>query len=275
MTLMNERRAQTAEKEKAGANPESARIAARYLMGDNRPVPWTFSNGGGASASSVETAQLVTIGTQTLRLPVSEPPGAFYFYSKRATDVAAAATLLLVLFVPMLMVALLIVLEDGGPIFYYQTRVGRNGNHFKFYKFRSMVRNADALKAQLETQNEADGPIFKMEKDPRVTRIGRWIRRYSVDELPQLLNVLRGEMSLVGPRPHLPKEVALYSERQQERLTVQPGLLCFREVFGRSKMTFEEWIELDLLYIRHRSLRTDLRIMLRTIPAVLKGEGAY
>jgi lipopolysaccharide/colanic/teichoic acid biosynthesis glycosyltransferase len=137
-----------------------------------------------------------------------------------------------------------------------------------------MVRNADAIKGQLESHNEAVGPIFKMKNDPRVTNIGRILRRYSLDELPQLVNVLRGEMSLVGPRPHLPSEVACYTERQGQRLKVQPGLLCFREVFGRSKMSFHEWVELDLLYLEHRSFRTDWRILRRTLPAVLSAEGA-
>jgi lipopolysaccharide/colanic/teichoic acid biosynthesis glycosyltransferase len=173
-----------------------------------------------------------------------------------------------------LLIAIAICLEDAGPILYYQTRVGKNGDLFRFYKFRSMVRNADEIKAQLEAQNEAIGPIFKIRNDPRVTRVGRVLRRYSLDELPQMVNVLRGEMSLVGPRPHLPKEVECYTGRQIKRLTVQPGLLCFREVFGRSKMTFEEWVDLDLLYIEHRSFRTDAQILMRTIPAILSAEGA-
>jgi lipopolysaccharide/colanic/teichoic acid biosynthesis glycosyltransferase len=213
--------------------------------------------------------------TLTLTYPSALESGPLYEMTKRSADILIASLLLIALFPIFALVALAVFLEDRGPILYYQVRVGKNGKGFRFYKFRSMVTNADAIKAKLAAQNEADGPIFKMSNDPRITRIGRVLRRYSIDELPQLMNVLRGEMSLVGPRPHLPSEAALYTERQQLRTQVQPGLLCFREVFGRSKMTFEEWVELDLLYIEHRSVRTDLLILMRTIPAVLSAEGAY
>ena len=226
---------------------------------------------------SARKGHSITIGAHTLDLPQqpTAPPGPAFEQSKRVSD-AIVASLLILLLLPLLgIVALGVFLEDGGSIFYYQMRVGRHGRPFRFYKFRSMVRNADAIKAQLAAQNEASGPIFKMRKDPRITRIGRVLRRYSVDELPQLVNVVRGEMSLIGPRPHLPSEVLLYTTHQKERLDVQPGLLCFREVFGRSEIDFDQWIELDLLYIRHRSFRTDMRIICRTIPAILSAEGAY
>lgn len=175
------------------------------------------------------------------------------------------------------LVALAIVVEGRGrgPILFCQTRVGRNGHPFAFYKFRSMVTNAEALKEQLAAQNEAKGAHFKMRRDPRVTRVGRVLRKYSLDELPQLWSVLKGDMTLVGPRPHLPCEVASYSARQRKRLCVRPGLLCLREVGGRSHLTWDEWLESDLQYLEHRSLRTDLSILLRTVPAVLKGDGAF
>ncbi|MDX1933047.1 MAG: sugar transferase [Capsulimonadales bacterium] len=217
----------------------------------------------------------VRIGRHSIHLPVTLDPGPLYAPTKRAIDVFAAVALLIVLSPVFAVVALLIFLEDRGPVFYYQTRVGKDGQHFLFYKFRSMVTRADLIRHQLETQNEAVGPIFKMKNDPRITRVGRFIRRYSIDELPQLFNVLRGEMSLVGPRPHLPREVNYYTDPQKGRLAVQPGLLCLREILGRSNMTFEEWIELDLLYIRHRCLRTDLMILARTIPSILAADGAY
>jgi lipopolysaccharide/colanic/teichoic acid biosynthesis glycosyltransferase len=237
-------------------------------VGENAPFSLSISPCG--------TMRTVKVGEYTLHLPYrNEEPGVAYETVKRSLDVVLASAALFCLFPVFLIVAVAIYLEDPGPIFYFQERVGKNGTHFKFFKFRSMVRNADEIKAQLAARNEAVGPIFKMKNDPRITRVGRFIRRYSLDELPQLMNVLRGDMSLVGPRPHLPKEVAVYTPRQADRLKVQPGLLCFREVFGRSKMDFEQWVELDLLYIEHRSLWTDLRILLRTIPAVVSAEGAY
>ena len=205
------------------------------------------------------------------------PPASLrrYLRWKRVLDVILTSLLCLLLLPVFLLISLVIFLEDRGPILFWQMRVGKDGQTFRFYKFRSMVRNAEAIKAELVAHNEADGPIFKIKDDPRVTRVGRFLRRYSIDELPQLFSVLRGEMSLVGPRPHLPSEVALYTERQKKRLSVQPGLLCLREVCGRSLLTFERWIEMDMFYIEYRSLGTDLRILLCSLPAVLKGDGAY
>ncbi|MBC7807500.1 MAG: sugar transferase [Akkermansiaceae bacterium] len=203
------------------------------------------------------------------------PPSAAYFATKRCIDIVVSSLLLLILFPILVVIGLLVALEDRGPVLYYQTRVGRNGRHFRFYKFRSMVKNADALKEKLAAQNEAAGPVFKIKNDPRVTRCGRILRKTSLDELPQLINVLRGEMTLVGPRPHLPREVALYEDWHFERQNVEPGLLCLREVLGRSNLSFDQWVAYDLLYIRNRSARTDSWILLRLIPAVLKADGAY
>lgn len=203
------------------------------------------------------------------------PPHPVYLASKRACDTMAAFTLLAALFPVLLFIGLSIVVEDRGPILYYQTRVGKNGRHFRFYKFRSMVRDADALKEKLAAHNESTGPAFKMKNDPRITRVGRILRKTSLDELPQLLNVLRGEMSLVGPRPHLPREVEQYQDWHHERQFGEPGLLCLREVLGRSNLTFDQWVAYDLLYIRNRSARTDVWVLLRLIPALLKADGAY
>ena len=198
-----------------------------------------------------------------------------YLLLKRCLDVTVAGTALIALTPVFILIAVVIVIDNPGPVLFSQTRVGRNCKPFRFYKFRSMVKNAPDLQAQLKSENEAAGPIFKMRKDPRVTRVGRILRKYSLDELPQLFSVLRGQMSLVGPRPHLPAEVAQYEEHQRQRLMVQPGLVCLREIHGRSNLTFERWIELDLQYISCRSLRTDLNILLRLVPAVLCGRGAY
>jgi lipopolysaccharide/colanic/teichoic acid biosynthesis glycosyltransferase len=261
--------------ERQGKQTDSEKGFSSYAGGGGRaavdlPAVLTLS------ASPCGSMRRVTVGAYTLTLPYPTELecGSLYESAKRMGDAVAAAVLLLLLFPLFLLIALVIFVEDAGPILYYQTRVGKEGTLFRFYKFRSMVQNADAIKRQLEAQNEAVGPIFKMKNDPRITRAGRILRRYSLDELPQLVNVLRGEMSLVGPRPHLPSEVACYTERQCRRLQVQPGLLCFREVFGRSNMAFQEWVELDLLYIEHRSLRTDWQILMRTLPAVLSAEGA-
>jgi lipopolysaccharide/colanic/teichoic acid biosynthesis glycosyltransferase len=199
----------------------------------------------------------------------------FYLKMKRGGDVMASAAGLAALLPILAGIALLIRAEGRGPILYSQERVGKNGRRFKFYKFRSMVLNADAIKAQYMQFNEASGPIFKMKNDPRVTRVGRILRRYSLDELPQLWNVFRGDMSLVGPRPHLPAEVSQYSEEQEARLLVEPGLICLREVSGRSRLSFEQWVEMDLAYIRNRSLKMDVRILMKAIPAIIKADGAF
>jgi len=211
--------------------------------------------------------------------PFAEHPAQtrLYAVAKRALDIALSVLALLVLSPLFFLLGLLIWAEDRGPVFFSQERVGRGGVPFRFYKFRSMVRNADALKDTLigGGNNEAGAVIFKMKRDPRCTRVGRLLRKYSLDELPQFFNVLRGEMSLVGPRPHLPREVAAYREASHhKRNGVTPGLLCLREVQGRSNLTFEQWIALDLLYIEHQGLRTDLWILIRALPAVLRAEGA-
>ncbi|MFM7322401.1 MAG: sugar transferase [Armatimonadota bacterium] len=198
-----------------------------------------------------------------------------YRIVKRALDITVSATALTVLAPVYAAIAVAVALDSRGSIFYRQERVGKDGRRFAFYKFRSMVVDADRIKADLSVDNEAQGPIFKMKSDPRVTRVGRFLRRTSLDEIPQFWNVLRGDLSLVGPRPHLPSEVEKYSEVAEMRLTVVPGLVCYREVGGRSKLTFDQWVALDLEYVRTRSLRTDLSILLRAVPAILFGEGAY
>jgi len=195
---------------------------------------------------------------------------------KRIFDFLAATVLLLLLSPIFIVTALLIYLEDPGPITYSQTRVGKDGRHFRFFKFRSMVVGADKMKDEILEDNESeDGVIFKMKEDPRVTKTGKVIRKFSIDELPQLINVLRGDMSLVGPRPALPKEVAQYTLEQRKRLHALPGITCIWQVSGRSEIPFSGQVQLDLEYIKSTSLWKDLGILLRTIPAVLTGKGAY
>ncbi|MCD7837326.1 MAG: sugar transferase [Clostridiales bacterium] len=199
----------------------------------------------------------------------------YYEQIKRFFDIVCSLTALVVLAVPMLLLCVIVFLDDphGSPIF-SQTRIGKDGKPFRFYKFRSMYTDSEARLEELLAQNEMDGPVFKMKNDPRITRVGRFIRRCSIDELPQLFNILRGDMSIVGPRPALPREVEQYTERQQARLCVLPGLTCLWQVQDdRNSLSFEEWMELDLQYIRERSLWLDLRLILRTARAVVRMSG--
>jgi exopolysaccharide biosynthesis polyprenyl glycosylphosphotransferase len=194
--------------------------------------------------------------------------------AKRIVDIGVSATTLLVLSPLLVVTALLIKLTSPGPVFFAQNRVGMNQRRFRLYKFRSMVVNADQLKKELAHLNELDGPAFKMGNDPRITRIGRFIRKTSIDELPQLYNVLKGEMSLVGPRPPLPDEVSQYEWLFRRRLSVKPGITCVWQVSGRSGTTFDEWMKMDKQYVENWSLLLDFKILLKTIPAVLLCRGA-
>ncbi len=194
---------------------------------------------------------------------------------KRGIDVLVAALGLILLTPLMGLIALAIKMESDGPVIFSQERVGKYGKRFQIYKFRSMVQDAEARKAELEAFNEADGPLFKMKEDPRRTRVGRFIRKLSLDELPQLYNVLRGDMSLVGPRPNVPAEVAQYREWHKRRLEVVPGITGLWAVSGRSELTFDEMTLLDIYYIENWSLALDLKIALQTLPHVLMARGAY
>jgi exopolysaccharide biosynthesis polyprenyl glycosylphosphotransferase len=193
---------------------------------------------------------------------------------KRIFDIVASFSALVLLSPLLLVVATIIRLTSRGPVLFRQQRVGRHSKPFHMLKFRSMVVNAEELKAKLMAQNEQAGPVFKMRRDPRITRVGRFIRKFSIDELPQLLNVLRGEMSIVGPRPPVPSEVSRYEAWQRRRLSVRPGLTCVWQVSGRNEISFEEWMYLDMQYIDHWSLAQDFQLILKTLPVVLTGRGA-
>ena len=198
-----------------------------------------------------------------------------YWKLRRFQDVVLSILALLILWPFMLLVALIIVIDSpgAGPIF-AQTRIGRDGKSFIFYKFRSMQPNAEAELEDLLQYNEMEGPTFKMREDPRITRFGRFIRMTSIDELPQLWNVLRGEMSIVGPRPGLPREVEQYDERARQRLLITPGLTCFWQIQpNRNDLSFDEWVDLDIKYIQERSFRTDWKIILATFGAVFGMNG--
>ncbi|MFH1857592.1 MAG: sugar transferase [Candidatus Omnitrophota bacterium] len=199
----------------------------------------------------------------------------WYEWMKRFVDITASLLGILLTSPFWVLVAILIRCDSRGPVIFKQVRVGKKGKTFVLYKFRSMHVGAEGMKEQLKHLNIADGPVFKIKDDPRVTRLGRLLRRSTIDELPQLLNVLKGEMSLVGPRPPLPEEVAVYTPLQKKRLDATPGLTCLWQVSGRSEISFSEWVQLDLYYIEHQSFLLDIKILIRTIPAVLSRRGAY
>ena len=200
----------------------------------------------------------------------------FSYGLKRFFDIVLSLAALIVLMPFFIILAIIIKLTSPGPIFFVQTRVGYFGRHFRFYKFRSMYQDAEKRKQALLAQNQsADGVIFKMKHDPRITPIGRIIRKTSIDELPQFFNVLFGDMSLVGPRPPLPSEVQQYTLEDRKRLNVKPGLTCLWQIRGRSDIPFKEQVKLDKEYIQSNSLWQDLKILIQTIPAIISGKGAY
>jgi exopolysaccharide biosynthesis polyprenyl glycosylphosphotransferase len=240
-----------------------------------------MSNGMGEIVEYGDAARTASVRPAAAVRPLEAGPGwtvmperRLYAVSKRMFD-CVLASVLLVLSAPLwVVVAALIRLTSPGPIIFRQRRCGRWGEEFTCYKFRTMIDGAELTRQELDALNEVDGPVFKIRDDPRVTRVGRFLRRSSIDELPQLWNVLRGDMSIVGPRPPLPEEVARYRPRDYQRLAVTPGLTCLWQIKGRSQIKFDEWVRLDLEYIRRRSFWLDLAIVLRTIPAVLSGRGA-
>lgn len=193
---------------------------------------------------------------------------------KRFFDICLSTAALVVLSPLLLVIAILIYLEDKGPVIYSQTRIGKDGRAFKLYKFRSMCVDADERLRDLQKLNERDGPVFKIRDDPRVTKIGKFIRKTCIDELPQLVNIIKGDMSIVGPRPPLPNEVEQYNSYQKQRLLVVPGLTCYWQIQKGEETTFDEWVELDLKYIKERSILLDFRLILLTFKVILSGKGA-
>lgn len=188
----------------------------------------------------------------------------FYLIMKRIMDVIVSSIGLILLSPLLIIVSILIKLESKGPIIFSQKRVGVNGQSFNMYKFRSMVVNAEELKKNLQHKNEMSGPMFKIKDDPRITEIGKFIRKTSIDELPQLFNVLKGDMSLVGPRPSLPDEVKEFETWMLERLEVRPGLTCYWQVLGRNEIDFEDWMKLDIRYVREKNIWIDIKLIFRT-----------
>ena len=198
------------------------------------------------------------------------------YFMKRSMDIVLSVIALVLLLPLFIVLAILIAATSPGPVFFVQIRVGQFGRHFRFYKFRSMYIDAEKRKEELLKSNQSgDGVIFKMKKDPRCTAVGRFLRRTSLDELPQFFNVLLGDMSLVGPRPPLPSEVCQYTLEERKRLNVKPGITCLWQVQGRSDIPFRKQVELDKEYIKSRTLWRDIVILLKTVPAILSGKGAY
>jgi lipopolysaccharide/colanic/teichoic acid biosynthesis glycosyltransferase len=222
----------------------------------------------------VEITQNTAVGPRPGGRPIRVEP-LWYLALKRAADLLGATAALIVAAPIMAILAVAIKLDSRGPVLFWQYRLGVNGRPFRFYKFRSMSVEAPDMRDSLTALNEATGPVFKIRRDPRVTRVGRWMRKTSLDELPQLFHVLAGSMSLVGPRPPIPAEVEMYEPWQRERLAVKPGLTCIWQVSGRSDIGFDDWVRLDIQYVRTRSLWVDLKLVALTIPAVITGRGAY
>jgi exopolysaccharide biosynthesis polyprenyl glycosylphosphotransferase len=228
---------------------------------------------------SDEEKMKLLFDTHTIEMPSLTPIAKysrkpFFDFFKRCFDIFASGLGIIILSPLFLVMAIIIKCSDGGPVFYIQKRVGYYGKKFNMIKFRSMVPNADAKVVELLKQNEASGPMFKIKDDPRITKIGKFMRKTSIDELPQLFNVFAGSMSLVGPRPALPREVTQYTRKETARLLVKPGITCIWQISGRSSLTFEQQVEMDIDYIVRRSVWLDLSILFKTIPAVLSHKGA-
>ena len=207
----------------------------------------------------------------------SESTRGFSFYEaiKRLIDIICSFVGILVLSPLFIIIAIIIKFTSKGPVFFSQKRVGRNGKEFDMYKFRSMVVNAEELKEKLAAQNEMSGPMFKMKDDPRVTKVGKFIRKTSIDELPQLWNILKGDMSLVGPRPSLPKEVAQFEDWMYKRLEVKPGLTCYWQVSGRNNIDFEDWMKLDIRYVEEKNLWIDIKLICKTVFVLFGDKNAH
>ena len=215
---------------------------------------------------------LEPVEMENIIIEYEKNPG--YFIIKRIIDVLCALCGILLLLPVMIIVAIRIKLDSTGTVFFTQERVGQDGRSFMMYKFRSMCTDAEYLLEKLQDKNEMSGPMFKIKEDPRVTKVGKFIRKTSIDELPQLFNILKGEMSVVGPRPSLPKEVAQFSSFQKQRLVAKPGLTCYWQVSGRSDVSFKEWMEMDVKYIEDRSTWIDIKFIFMTVRVLFGDDGA-
>jgi len=251
------------------SRPAIGEIASKLDRGEPDAAKSQIQPEPGLVYALIESDEPKSLGIPSL------PPSFYLRYGKRIIDIVVAGLVMLLLLPVYLGVAILVVLDDGAPVLYRQKRVGQFGRQFSFVKFRTMRRNADQMRGEVIKASGHTSPAFKMKADPRVTRVGKWLRRSSLDELPQVWDVLVGRMSIVGPRPHLPEEVRHYDADQWARLCVKPGLFCLREVSGRSELTFDQWMKMDIDYVRTQSFALDVAIMLKVIPAILSARGAY
>ena len=247
---------------------ETVFYGERVNCGSRRSfVPLTVENG-----EIMSDNKSAAVAGKTVKIAEGKP---FYNAVKRVFDVITALVFILVFFWVYLIIAIAIKISDGGPVFYISNRVGKGGREFRFFKFRSMHVKADEMFEDIKDLNETSGELFKMENDPRITKIGRFLRRTSLDEIPQMFNILKGDMSFVGPRPPLPREVENYDEEAMCRLAVVGGLTCYWQISGRSTIDFNGMVKLDKQYIEERGIWTDIKILFKTIPAVLTAKGAY
>lgn len=247
-------------------------------MAKEHPLPRDGRRSGTPTPAPAQSAAQGRRGPRRVEGIAIAPPAparSGYLFAKRVIDVLGAAAGCLLCLPLWAVAAVLIKMESPGGVFHLQDRVGEGGQVFRFYKLRTMYVDAEKHKPLLADRNEMDGPVFKMRRDPRVTRVGSFLRRFSLDETPQLVHVLLGQMSLVGPRPPLLEEVLHYEPWHMERLSVRPGLTCTWQVTGRNEIPFDKWVQLDIEYIHHRNFWVDLGLLARTIPAVITGRGAY
>ncbi len=251
-------------------NPRTGRVSQRVGIAES-----TVSQAAGHESQS---PPLETAGPpRVIDMKIAEANGGGFYvkYGKRAIDLVGAVVGLALLWPLIALFAVLIKLDSKGPVLYKAMRLGKGGKPFTFYKLRSMYVGAHETRGRLMHLNQVKGPVFKLFDDPRITRVGRFMRKCSIDELPQLYNVLKGDMSLVGPRPPIPEEVEKYEPWQLRRLSPKPGITCLWQISGRSRLGFDEWMRLDIEYINNQSFWMDMKILLRTIPAVILREGAY
>ncbi|MFR8785089.1 sugar transferase [Slackia sp.] len=256
---------------------EASRVTASSGALERKTVRSGFAydiNGGRGSAESSERARRLKEELGSVPVTGIEDRVAYRFL-KRAFDIVFSAAVLVVFCWLYAIIAILIKVDDPkGPVFFSQERVGKDGRTFRMLKFRSMCVDAEDMLAELRELNEKTGPVFKIAEDPRITRVGKWLRKLSLDELPQFINVLRADMSIVGPRPALPAEVATYDDYQRQRLLVKPGLTCYWQTRrNRDSITFDEWVDLDLLYIKKCSAWSDLKLIIQTVGVVLTAQG--